>query len=102
LSLNLYDIVYELKQNIIDNIKRMDSIDKYKIEISKDYFYNFENSYYINYINSNDKCNNDCSLYTDRKNYTDMVIEARKIINIVIKNNRRSEIPYQLTDEYDL
>ena len=47
-------------------------------------FYNFDN----NYIN--------------RKNYSDMIIEVKKIINIVIKNHRRTEIPYQLTDDYAL
>jgi hypothetical protein len=84
LNMNFYDIVYELKQNIIDNVKRIDSMCKYKIEVPIDDFYNFDN----NYIN--------------RKNYSDMIIEAKKIINIVIKNHRRTEIPYQLTDDYAL
>ena len=84
LNMNFYDIVYELKQNIIDNVKRIDSICKYKIEVPTDDFYNFDN----NYIN--------------RKNYSDMIIEVKKIINIVIKNHRRTEIPYQLTDDYAL
>jgi hypothetical protein len=93
--LNLYDIVYELKENILDNIKRIDSICKYKIDSSSYYPYKFHNSYDENDYNSDLN-------YVNRKNYTDMIIEVKKIINIVVKIHRPTEIPYQLTEQYDL
>ena len=90
LFLNFYDVIYELKQNIIDNNKRMDSINKYKIENSIDYsnFINLDNTY------SNYKIN--------RKNYKDMIREVREIVKIVINKCSGSPMPYQLRYMDDL
>jgi len=84
LFLNFYDVIYELKQNIIDNDKRMDSINKYKIDISMNYsnFINLDNTY------SNYKIN--------KKNYKDMILEVREIVKIVINKCSGSAMPKQL------
>ncbi len=90
LFLNFYDVIYELKQNIIDNDKRMDSINKYKIDISMDYsnFINLDNTY------SNYKIN--------KKNYKDMILEVREIVKIVINKCSGSVMPQQLMYMDDL
>lgn len=84
LFMNLYDVVYELKQNIIDNNKRVNSMDAYKIEISVDTFNftDFDNTYGNYSVN--------------KKNYKDMIMEVREIVKIVIAKCSGSSIPYQL------
>ena len=83
LSLNFYDIISELKQNILDNNKRMDSMVKYKIEVSMDYsnMINLDHSYDYN---------------INKKNYTEMINEVREIIKIINHKSSGFTMPPQL------
>ncbi len=85
MQLNFYDVIFELKQNIINNNKKMDSMEKYKIESSIFYLDNNHNDY-----------------QTNKKNYNDMIHLVREIIKIIAPKCTGYEIPQELMYDNDL